>query len=112
MSDQWVRTPAQRAAVELQQLIEASRRADVVARTYPGAPAQAYAGYQADAAQMIPAGWRPIAQQFVGVTVDAGQIALFGVLAPSVGGVTSLVVTWQYQGPDAPVPADPLSTRR
>jgi hypothetical protein len=110
MSDQWARSTAQQAAVDLQELIEAHRRADVVVRTYPGDPAQAYADYQADAARMIPAGWYPIAQQFFGGTTDAAHIALFGVLASSLTGPGRLTVTWQYQGHDVSAPPDPPAT--
>lgn len=104
MSDQWVRTPAQQAAIDLQALIDAHRRPDVVVRTYPGDPPEAYLDYEADAARMIKAGWYPIAQQFTSDTTDAAHIAMFGVLAPAVGAVGFLAVTWQYQGSDAPTP--------
>jgi hypothetical protein len=104
MSDEWVRTPAQQAAIDLQALIDTHRRSDVVVRTYPGEPAEAYLDYQADATRMTPAGWYPIAQQFTSGTTDAAHIAMFGMLAPAVGSVAFLAVTWQYQGSDAPAP--------
>lgn len=104
MSDQWVRTPAQQAAIDLQVLIDAHRRPDVVVRTYPGDPAEAYSDYQADAGRMIPAGWYPIAQQFTSGTTDSAHIAMFGVLAPAVGSVAFLAVTWQFQGPGVATP--------
>jgi hypothetical protein len=104
MSDQWERTPARQAAIDLQALIDAHRRPDVVVRTYPGDPAQAYLDYQADANRMIPAGWYPIAQQFTSGSTDSAHIAMFGVLAPAVGSVGFLAVTWQFQGSDTPAP--------
>jgi len=106
MTDGWVRSPAQEAAAELQKLIDAHRRADVVVRSYPGSPDEAYADYQLDAVQMIPAGWYPIAQQFVGEGPDAGRVAMLGLLAFVGSGSGVLIVTWQYQQAEAPAPPE------
>ena len=108
MTDEWVRTPAQQAAFDLQKLIEAHRRTDVVVRSYPGGPDEAYGDYQRDAVQMIPAGWYPIAQQFVAEGPDAGRVAMLGLLAFVGTGTGVLIVTWQYQQPDAPPAPDRL----
>ncbi len=45
MPDDWVRTPAQQAAIDLQAKIDARAPSDVVVRTYPGSAEQAYADF-------------------------------------------------------------------
>jgi hypothetical protein len=105
MPDEWVRSPGQQAAIDLQATIDAQPRPDIVVRTYPGETTQAYADYRVDAAQMIPAGWHPIAQQYESNSPGVANVALFGLLAFAAKPVGSLVVTWQYQGPQSGAPA-------
>jgi hypothetical protein len=106
MPDDWVRTPAQQAALDLQSSIDARPQSDIVVRTYPGEAAQAYADFQIDAAQMVPAGWQPIAQQYVSGSPSAAGVALFGLLAFAAKPPGSLMVTYQYQR----TPASPAAT--
>ena len=108
MPDDWVRTPAQQAAIDLQASIAARPQSDVVVRTYPGAAAEAYADFQIDAAQMIPAGWQPIAQQYIESAPSAAGVALFGLVAFASRPPGSLMVTYQYQRtPTPPAAPDP-----
>ena len=109
MPDDWVRTPAQQAAIDLQATIDARPQSDVVVRTYPGSAQQAYADFQIDAAQMIPAGWQPIAQQYISGSPSAAGVALLGLLAFAAKPPGSLMVTYQYERTPASAasPANP-----
>ena len=104
MPDDWVRTPAQQSAIDLQALIDAHRRSDVVVRTYPGDAAEAFIDYRADAARMVPAGWYPVAQQLCPPSVEPAEVAIMGTLAVTGRSVGSLMVVWQCQGPGSPTP--------
>jgi hypothetical protein len=104
MRDQWVRTPAQQEAIDLQRMIDMRPSSDVVVRTYPGEPAEAYAAFQVDAAQMIPARWQPIAQQYVSSSPSVARVALLGLFAFASKPAGSLVVTYQYQRPQSGTP--------
>ena len=107
MPDDWVRTPAQQAAMDLQTTIDARPPSDVVVRTYPGSPQQAYGDFQIDAAQMIPAGWQPIAQQYISGSPSLAGVALFGLLAFAAKPPGSLIVTYQYQRTPEPPGSPP-----
>jgi hypothetical protein len=106
VTDQWVRSADQQAIDEAQAIVDAQPSADIIVRRYPGVPEAAVVDFKADAAQMIPAGWYPIAQQFISDGPGVARVATLGVLALAGTPAGELIVTWQYERSEAPAPPD------
>lgn len=109
LQDQWVRDAGQQA------LLLAASGSHVVVRRYIGKQEQAFVDFQVDAAQMSRAGWFPTAQQYIPGAWGAGAFVIAVLLFLLVFGILvliylllvkpagTLVVTYQYRGPVAPV---------